>query len=334
LAFATARPTNLKPTCQLTNFAVMILQQFPELEWLKAQISQRFANRRGPGDLRLESDGFPSVIIHTKVKRTYRPDITGPISLFLNLKGSSVTHIDRRRMVIDDDNYTISNRQQAYTLEIAADEPVETFNIHIGEHFSEKILQGYKRPSATLLDNEMDSPGTPVDFYNKLYRRDAQFNALVAKLLLLQENDVFDKMLFEETLTRVVMYLLQQHKNILAGIAGMPPVKASVKGELYRRISSAADYMHACYMQNIQLDDIAAAACLSKFHFLRLFKHIYKMSPYQFIQQLRIEKARHYLAATNESVHSIAELLGYENSNSFSRVFKQRTGFYPSQYRN
>lgn len=309
----------------------MILQQFPDLGWLKTQINQRFANKRGWGNLQLETDGFPSVIIHANTRHAFRPDVMGPISIFATIKGSSVCSVDGRRMQVTEDTYCISNRQQNYTLEINSSQPVETLNIHIGEHFGDKVLQGFTKPSADLLNNADTTAINPVDFYNKLYRKDDQFNNLVKKLLLLQNG--FNKMRFEETLAQLLMHLLQQHKDVLKDIAGMPPVKSGVKAELYKRISVATDYIHAGFMQNIQLDDIAAAACLSKFHFLRLFKQLYKTSPYQYIQQLRMEKALHQLAA-GESVQDVALLLGYENSNSLSRIIKQRTGLYPTQLAN
>ncbi len=312
----------------------MILQQFPDLLWLKQQIKQRFANRRGPGNLQLESDGFPSVIIHTKTRQARRPDVTGPVSLFLNIKGHSECVIDGRRMRVTEDTYCISNSMQEYTLEIDSKEPVETFNIHIGEHFSEKFLQGVTHPSAVLLDDVAATTATSqINFYNKLYKRDARFNGYVSAMIQLRHADNFNKLLFEETLSELMLHLLQQHKDVLSDIEKMPPVKATVKAELYKRVSVAADYIHACYTQNIQLDEMAAAACLSKFHFLRLFKQLYKLSPYQYIQQLRLEKACRYLATSQASISDIAGLLGYENSNSFSRIFYQRMGLYPSQYR-
>jgi AraC family transcriptional regulator len=309
------------------------MHEFPNLQWLKQQVKQNFANRRGPGNLRLETGGFPSVIIHTKTRQAYRPDITGPISLFVNLKGSSDCIIDGRRMQVTEDTYCISNRLQDYTLEINSNEPVETFNIHIGEHFSENFLHGLTHTSEELLNNVTEASAQPLNFYNKLYRRDAEFNRHVSALMQLQQPGVFNKMLFEEKLAGLMLHLLQQHTQVLAGIAKMPAVKAAVKQELYKRISMAADYIHATYTQNIQLEDMAAAACLSKFHFLRLFKQVYKVSPYQYIQQLRLEKAHQLLTTSQDGVNDIAATLGYENSNSFSRIFYQRTGLYPSQYR-
>lgn len=50
----------------------MIFNEFPDLTWLKNQIAHGFNNRLGWKDLPLDRDGFPSVIIHTKVKECFR----------------------------------------------------------------------------------------------------------------------------------------------------------------------------------------------------------------------------------------------------------------------
>lgn len=61
----------------------MILHEFPDLTWLKSQIAHGFSNRLGWGNLQLNTEGFPSVVIHTKVRECFRPDIKGPFSFFL-----------------------------------------------------------------------------------------------------------------------------------------------------------------------------------------------------------------------------------------------------------
>jgi len=310
----------------------MVINQFPQLGWLKTQISQGFANRVGPANQRLETDGFPSVIINAKTKLAVRPDVKGPISIFTNVSGNSVCTVDGRRMQVTEDVYCLTNRQQYYTLEIDSNQPVETCNIHVGERFSEQVFRGFTHGAVQLLDNMDELPVAGVNFYSKLYRRNEAFNLLTAKLVRLQGNN-FNKLQFDETMAALLLHLLQQHNNVQAAIAKLPPVKAAVKAELYKRLSLATDYIHAAYMGNIELDDIAAAACLSKFHFMRLFKQVNGVSPYQYIQQLRMDKAMQRITA-GESVQQVADLLGYENANSLSRIFKQRTGQYPTRYKN
>ncbi len=311
----------------------MITKGFPDLLWLKGQIAQKFRDRRGPGNLQLDSEGFPSVVINAKSASAYRPDVMGPISLFLNVKGSSRCKVDGKTAVVDEDTYFISNRFQPYTLEIENRDTTETFNIHIGEYFSEQLLASLMNTSDTLLNQGKQLDVPTVAFHNKLYPRDAVFNRLVQNLQGAYCDGQTDKLLFDEKLADILLYLLQQHRNMVKEIAGMPSLKRSTQLELYKRLALAADYMHASYMGRVELDEIAGAACLSKFHFLRLFKHLYHVSPYQYLQNLRMEKAGKLLAGSSESVSEIALMMGYENSNSFSRLFRQHKGIYPTQYR-
>src|SRR4029078_4130654 len=99
-------------------FPLMIFHEFPDLVWLKSQIAQWFNNRLGWGNLPLETEGFPSVIIHTKVRECFRPDIKGPFSFFLNIKGNSSCSVDRQTTRIDENSYFVSNRSQLYTLQV------------------------------------------------------------------------------------------------------------------------------------------------------------------------------------------------------------------------
>lgn len=66
---------------------------------------------------------------------------------------------------------------------------------------------------------------------------------------------------------------------------------------------------------------------------LRRFKHACDITPRQYLQNLRIEKARKLLETTNSSIEKIVSAVGYEDMSSFTRLFKKQTGLSPSQYR-
>lgn len=311
----------------------MIAKSFPDLHWLKAQIAKNFRDRRGPGTLRLDTDGFPSVVINAKSRSQYRPDITGPLSVFMNLRGESRCKVDGRTVLVDDQHYFISNRFQPYTLEIQNSEAIETFNIHIGEYFSEQFFAGVMQSSDTLLNQGRQVEVPTVAFHNRLLKRDAAFNRLVYQLKATEQAPGFNKILFEERLAELLWHLLVQHRGALQAVAALPAMKPATKQELFRRLTFAADFMHEAASGQTDLETIAEVACLSKFHFLRLFRQFYGVSPYQYLQQLRIEKAERLLRSPGNSVADVAAELGFENSSSFSRLFKKHRGVYPSQFR-
>src|ERR1700754_503665 len=157
----------------------MILQEFPDIAWLKSQINQGFSNKLGWGNCDLDTEGFPSVIIHTHSEECFRPDIKGPISLFLNIRGNSLCRVDGFTRQISQDTYFISNRSQPYTLQIEKGEPAETFNIHFGERFAESVLDALITPADRILERGGQQDITFFGFFNQLHRRDDHFNAVV-----------------------------------------------------------------------------------------------------------------------------------------------------------
>ncbi|WP_298740634.1 AraC family transcriptional regulator [uncultured Chitinophaga sp.] len=312
----------------------MIFHEFPDLSWLKHQIAHGFSNRLGWGNLPLETDGFPSVIIHTKVKACFRPDIKGPFSFFLNLQGNSFCSVERQTTRIDEEHYFVSNRSQLYTLEMKEGAgSTETFNIHFGEIFSESVLHALITPAHRILDAGTEKQLSPVLFFNQLHRRDATFNALIRSIMVAQQEAKPDKLRFEEQLSSLLSYHLQQHQHIAQIIHQLPPVKKATRIELYKRLSRAMDVLRSGFCGTVSLDLLAAEACLSKYHFLRLFRQAYGLSPYQYMQELRIEKAKELLAHSAVPIAAIADLLGFDNSQSFSRLFFRKMRCYPSQYR-
>jgi AraC family transcriptional regulator len=312
----------------------MIFQEFPDLTWLKSQIAQGFNNRLGWGNLPLDTEGFPSVIIHTKVSECFRPAIKGPFSFFLNIRGNSLCSVDKQTTRIGEDNYFVINRSQLYTLQVEENvHGTETFNIHFGEFFSESVLNALVTPAHRVLDAGNEKQLSPVLFFNQLHRRDATFNALIQSILASHKEMGYNKLRFEEQLTSLLTYHLQQHHSIAETVNKLPPVQKATRVELYKRLARAMDVLRSDFCGEISLDQLAVEACLSKYHFLRLFQTAFGLSPYQYIQHLRIEKARALLAGTALPIMDVAVALGFNNSQSFSRLFFQRMGLYPTQYR-
>ncbi|HEX5170606.1 MAG TPA: AraC family transcriptional regulator [Cyclobacteriaceae bacterium] len=306
----------------------MILTEFPDIGWLKKQIEENFRSRRSIHGLDLEHEGFPSVVINTRITESYRPDIKGPISLFLNLEGSSRCNVNRRTVVIPEGFFFVTNRLQHYTLEIESGKPVETFNIHLGEYFCEGVLSAMLSSADTLLNENHHLESGQLTFSNQLYERNAKLDSLIRTL----GNSGHDKLLFEETLVSILFCLIEYHRSSIRIIQHLPAVKQSTRVDLYKRLSVVVDYLNSIEDYDIDLGALASLANLSKYHFLRLFKLAYGLSPYQYVQKLRLEKAARLLKSRALSVKEVASLLGFENSNSFSRLFHQRTGYYPQFY--
>ncbi|MEM9671388.1 MAG: AraC family transcriptional regulator [Bacteroidota bacterium] len=308
----------------------MILHEFPDLHWLRRQVEQNFQSRQGWRGAVLPQPGWPSVILQVEAQRVYRDQIVGPVSLFMNRKGSSLVTTGNTTTQIPYDCFFITNQQQEYTLATDGDQPVETFNIHFGERFIDELYYSAVNRSEKLLENPLSPIGTSVGFFNRLHRKDTITEQAMQRLMNVASDDT---LLTDEILSELVLHLLGLHQYDLKRMHDLPPVKAATRAEIYRRLRVAVDYMYSFYHQNLALDELAEVALLSKFHFLRLFKAAFHRTPHQFITRLRLDRARQLLQNSSQSVQSIAEQIGLGNASSFSRLFRQQVGVYPTEYR-
>jgi transcriptional regulator GlxA family with amidase domain len=98
-------------------------------------------------------------------------------------------------------------------------------------------------------------------------------------------------------------------------------------------IRRALDYVDDNYTGSISLKEMAGFACLSEYHFSRLFKKITGYSPYEYIIKYRVNKAKNLLKNTDKTVEEIAEAVGFGSNSNFVRTFREVEGLTPLKYR-
>jgi AraC-like DNA-binding protein len=98
---------------------------------------------------------------------------------------------------------------------------------------------------------------------------------------------------------------------------------------LYRRIVQAKVFIDINYADDIDLDNISDEACFSKFHFIRLFKQIYGMTPHQYLISVRLDEAKQLLTK-GLTVSDVCIAVGFESLSSFSSLFKDVVGVTPT----
>src|SRR5579871_6682007 len=103
--------------------------------------------------------------------------------------------------------------------------------------------------------------------------------------------------------------------------------------EIYQKIVAAKVYIDENYHQPINLAAISKEACLSQFHFHRLFSRIYKKTPHQYLTKKRIVLAQQLLKENKLSVTEICNQVGFESISSFSILFKKEIGIAPQSFR-
>lgn len=98
-------------------------------------------------------------------------------------------------------------------------------------------------------------------------------------------------------------------------------------------ISAVQSFLEGHLHVKLSLEDVAHKHNMTERTLLRRFKNACDITPWQYLQSLRIEHARKLLETTNMQLEKIVNAVGYEDMSSFTRLFKKITGLSPSQYR-
>ena len=94
----------------------------------------------------------------------------------------------------------------------------------------------------------------------------------------------------------------------------------------------ARDVADRDFAEPLDLEALAAEARLSKFHFLRLFRATYGLTPAEYVSMRRIERAQDLLRSTNLTVTEVCHAVGFSSLGSFSSRFRQLVGETPSEF--
>src|SRR5215831_17477893 len=116
----------------------------------------------------------------------------------------------------------------------------------------------------------------------------------------------------------------------------MPPVmngNNTNSVDVRERLSHARKFIDESYHLPLDLTKISRQACLSRYHFLRLFRDAFNTTPHQYLIQRRIERAKELLRSRNLSITDVCFEVGFESLGSFSSLFRKRVGHAPAIYR-
>lgn len=158
--------------------------------------------------------------------------------------------------------------------------------------------------------------------------RDPQVEAIAHLLLAELKQENFGSQLYIDSLANVLAVHLIRRYTI-----AKPRRETYGGGIAERQLRQVLDYIHDHLDQDLKLADLATVVGMSQFHFSHVFKQALGVAPYQYLLQQRVERAKHLLKHTDQSIMDIAFLCGFNSHSHLSKQFRQLTGMTPKAYR-
>ncbi|CAG7628695.1 helix-turn-helix domain-containing protein [Paenibacillus allorhizosphaerae] len=122
---------------------------------------------------------------------------------------------------------------------------------------------------------------------------------------------------------KLLTYLVREHHwSSIPQVSGHLPILLNIQ-----------QYLNHHSDCDVTLDALSSMFHISKYYLARLFRSAFGMSPIQYHQTVRLEKAKQLIQFTDMTMQSISERLGFANIHVFSRAFKNKEGVAPSHFR-
>jgi AraC family transcriptional regulator len=167
----------------------------------------------------------------------------------------------------------------------------------------------------------------PLRQYNVNLDRSADFRSRNLSALIVKLSDEFaasdaaSSLAIDALLLEIAVEVSRQEKKFAA------------TSKVPRWLGDARDFIHAKYISNLTISEIASAANIHPVHLSRMFRRYHGCTIAEYIRRLRVEAASLALAESNETLAEIAVASGFSDQSHFSNLFKRLMNVTPAEYR-
>ena len=260
----------------------------------------------------------------------YYPNHESPYLFLANFEGVGNYHLNGRSIAISDRFFYLINAGDDLEIMFQRNQSRQTVIVMFASDLIREISDVTRLKTEQLLDNFgftdtglINVPAIPFE-YSKIirdYLSDLKLNGISCE----NGHDDF----FYQIADSLFSHATKESDKLCK----IPAIRKSTRQELYRRVLLGKTFMEDSLTNPVRLDKISNEACLNKFHFLKLFKAIYGISPHQYVTKLKLDKARQLLNAGKHSVVEVCQMIGFESQGSFTNLYKRHFGVAPSIHR-
>lgn len=167
-----------------------------------------------------------------------------------------------------------------------------------------------------------------IDFKNGSHRVNCDFESLINIFISEYANKQTGyEFILESLSVQLTVYLIRNLKNTFSENTMVSKYKDN------NGINAAIGFLREHYNQEFSLKEVARVANYSSYHFLRVFKSQTGKTPFEYLINIKIEKAVEMLKDNKQTITEICYSCGFNNISHFTTVFKKKIGVSPSEYR-
>jgi AraC-like DNA-binding protein len=231
--------------------------------------------------------------------------------------------IDGRSIAVDDDSFLVLNDNRTYGSRFDTNVDIESFSIFFRPGMAEEVYGALSTPLERALAEGSSGSTRAAEFAESLQPHDSLVSPVLRYVHHGVKSGVEDGDWYEEQLQFLLERMLAHQRRVTEGMQKLPALKTTTQREIFRRLSLAVDLVHSAYERSVGLAEMAEAACLSKFHFLRLFTELHGITPHAYLQRKRAQAAKRLLDATALTGAQVARRVGFNSRSTMARQLRR-----------
>lgn len=280
----------------------------------------------------LQLPGNSSLINYSILKEFYSPKPFRSFSIKYVVNGSELYSVNGTKYIIENRQYLLANKFSEGFVEVDSKRSVTGICIDVSPEILSEVVSSYLQPSAAVSDLALDHFFNSPHFLENKYS--AQ-NTALGKFMLQLEEILANNLQAELNFNEEFYFLLSEkivadHIPLYKQLQSVKALKTETRKDLLRKVMKGKQYMDQHFSWPLNTRAIATEAGLSEYHFYRLFKSVFQMSPHQYLLNERLQFAKTLLLKERPEISNLAALSGFSDIYSFSKAFKKHFGIAPS----
>lgn len=248
------------------------------------------------------------------------------------LEGHENYQINGNSYQVSNHEYILANQYCEGKINIDSRQMVKGLCIDISPQLLSQVFANYVAPDSTLPDYGPENFFLSEAFLENKYSAPNTGLGLMLMQFAAQLNKApfYNHQVNNELYYSLAEKIVVDHAQIISQLYKLRTVKHKTRKDLYRKLTKGKEFLDNHLDRSINIQEAAEYAMLSEYHFFRLFKTAFGITPHQYLLNLRLVKARDLLASGDYSISGVSFACGFSDIHHFSNAFKRQFGYAPS----
>lgn len=277
-----------------------------------------------------------NLLVLSSLKGFYHPIKSQGFAIKYVMEGVERYTLNGCYFPVETGKYLLSNGVSEGHVEIEESKYVTGICINIVPELLAEVVASRCRPDTTFTDDSLGQFFSTGLFLEKQYDAASTHLGTILRRL---HNAVLQNEVSREAINKELFYTLSEQiiadqTPIFKQLQAIPSIKPATKKDLYRRVWKGKELIDELFCHPLTIETVAKEACMSEYHFFRLFKSIVGQTPHQYMIQKRLQYAYTLLQTQQTSASMAAVESGFSDIYAFSKSFKKHFGYAPSRLLN